>query len=317
MSELALKERFNLSRFIKGEKVAVKQVTLNQRCIFILPTKRGLGFVVLISLLLLIAFIYNNNLAYLLSFLLASIFFVTILHTFKSLARLVLTAGQGQAVFAGESAGFEITVENLSKQQRYNLYARLEQESGFVLAAQEKKRLTLYSETHKRGWQKIPTVTISSTYPLGLFRAWSPIHFSAKVLVYPKPNIVELPFPEAEGEQLSLLNNPSMKKGSDDFYGLKEYQAGDSIKQIHWKAYAKGQGLFTKQYDGENLSELWLNYEQAPGHNSEERLSQLCRWVIDAEKMGLQYGFKIPGMTIEPNQGKAHYEKCLQALALF
>lgn len=317
MTDLNLKQRFKLSRFIKGEKTAVKRIVLNQRCIFILPTKRGLGFVVLISLLLLIAFVYNNNLAYLLAFLLASIFFITILHTFKSLANLVLTVGQSQPVFSGESAGFEIIVENLTKQARHNLQAHLQQKVDFTLSTQEKRRITLYSETVKRGWQDISTVTLSSTYPLGLFRAWSPLHFSAKVLVYPKPNIVELPFPEAAGAEINLLNNPVAKKGSDDFYGLKEYQAGDSIKHIHWKAFAKGQGLFSKQYDGNDLSELWLNYEHTPGHNVEERLSQLSRWVIDAEKMGLQYGFKIPGMTIEPNHGKPHYEQCLQALALF
>ena len=86
---LKLTERFKLSRFTSGEKSRVKQFTLGHRRIFILPTQRGLGFVVLITLLLLIAFIYNNNLAYLLAFLLASIFFITILHSFKSLAGLV------------------------------------------------------------------------------------------------------------------------------------------------------------------------------------------------------------------------------------
>jgi len=315
--KLTIKDRFRLSRFIKGEKTAAKSITLNHRRIFILPTTRGLGFVVLIALLLLIAFVYNNNLAYLLAFLLASIFFITILHTFKSLSGLVLTQGQCQAVFAGEAAGFEITVENSGKSERFNLQASLDKLFNFTLAAQEKKRITLYSVTDRRGWHDISTVTLSSTYPLGFFRAWSPLHFAAKILVYPKPVSVERPFPEADGMQAQTLQNTTAKKGSDDFYGLKEYQAGDSIKHIHWKAYAKGQGLLSKQYAGGNLSELWLNYDQTPGHNVEERLSQLCRWLIDAEKMGLSFGFTIPGLKLKPNHGRKHYEKCLEALALF
>ncbi|MDD5412564.1 MAG: DUF58 domain-containing protein, partial [Methylobacter sp.] len=76
-------------------------VELIQRRVFILPTRRGLGMVFTILLLLLVAFIYNNNLVYLLGFLLASIFFVTILHTFKALAGLVVQAGFVQPVFAG------------------------------------------------------------------------------------------------------------------------------------------------------------------------------------------------------------------------
>jgi len=315
--KLTSKDRFKLSRFIKGEKKTAKSIVLNHRRIFILPTTRGLGFVVLIILLLLIAFVYNNNLAYLLAFLLASVFFITILHTFKSLAGLVLTHGSSQAVFAGEAAGFEITVDNPGKIERFNLRAHLDKVFNFTLAAQEKKRITLYSKTDKRGWHNISTVTLSSTYPLGLFRAWSPLRFAAKTLVYPKPVGVEHPFPEAEGLQAQTLQNMTAQKGSDDFYGLKQYQAGDSIKHIHWKAYAKGQGLLSKQYAGGNLSELWLNYDQTPGHDVEERLSQLCQWVIDAEKMGLQYGFTIPGLKFKPGHGQKHYEKCLETLALF
>jgi len=75
-------------------------ITLSHRRIFILPTKRGGGMVLLIVILLLIAFVYNNNLAYLLTFLIASVFFITILHTFKSMAGLVVQAGQTKAVFA-------------------------------------------------------------------------------------------------------------------------------------------------------------------------------------------------------------------------
>jgi len=74
LNSLSLKKRFQLSRFFVGEKPTDAAVTLNHRRIFILPTKRGLGFALLLLLLLLIAFVYNNNLVYLLTFLLASIF---------------------------------------------------------------------------------------------------------------------------------------------------------------------------------------------------------------------------------------------------
>jgi len=317
---LSLKQRFHRSRFIKGEKATDKSITLSHRRIFILPTQRGLGFVILITLLLLIAFVYNNNMVYLLAFILASVFFVTILHSFKSLAGLVLTQGHSQAVFSGEAAGFDIVINNPNNVQRFNLQASLDRTVNFTLVEQEKKSITLYAVTQQRGWHNIDTVTLSSTYPLGLFRAWSPLRFAAKTLVYPKPNIEEIPFPETEVDQAqeqspTLANKKT--KGSDDFYGVKEYQAGDPIKHIHWKAFAKGQGLFSKQYGGESLVELWLNYDQTPGNNDEQRLSQLCRWVIDAENAGLLYGFTIPGVKLEPGYGKAHYEKCLQALALF
>lgn len=312
---MKLTERFRLSRFVSGEKAIDTPVTLNHRRIFILPTQRGLGFVLLITVLLLIAFVYNNNLAYMLAFLLASIFFVTILHSYKALARLVVQKGRSKAVFAGEAAGFDIHINNPTDMQRHQLQIALQDRLSLTLQAQSTAHITLYSITQKRGWHEAGTVKLSSTYPLGLFRAWSPIRFDLKALVYPKPAHLEIPFPHTPSTQ---AQQGFSRKGGDDFSGLQEYQSGDSIKHIHWKAFAKGLGLFSKQYGGEHSSEeIWLDYDLAPGHNIEERLSQLCRWVVDAEQAGISYGFALPGLKLSPDNGLAHYRKCLEALALF
>lgn len=307
-------ERFRLERFLRGEKPADEPITLNHRRIFILPTQRGLGFVVLIALLLLIAFVYNNNLAYLLAFLLASVFFITILHSFKALAGLVITPAHGQPAFAGEAAGFALSLKNPDSQPRLSLQIGLQDEQTITLSGLEQKTVVLYAPSHKRGWLSCDTVTLSSYYPLGLFRAWSPLRFGLQALIYPKPATTELPFPESSG--LGAEQGQS-RKGQEEFYGIKSYQNGDPIRQIHWKAYAKGQGLFSKEYSGSVSKELWLNYEITPGHDIEQRLSQLCRWVIDAEKAGLYYGLSLPGRKIEPGYGRQHASRCLEALALF
>ena len=310
-----LKERFKLSRFVSGEKAVDTPVVLNHRRIFILPTQRGLGFVALIVVLLLIAFVYNNNLAYMLAFLLASVFFITILHSYKALAGLVVQKGRAKAVFAGEAAGFDIHINNPIDVERQQLQVTLQDSQSLAMQAQSTAHVTLYSVTQKRGWHQAGTVTLSSTYPLGLFRAWTPIRFELKALVYPKPARLDIPFPQTVSAQGQQGFN---SKGSDEFYGLQEYQSGDAIKHIHWKAFAKGLGVFSKQYSSEQaLEEIRLDYDQTPGHNVEERLSQLCRWVVDAEQAGISYGFALPGLKLPPDHGLAHYRKCLEALALF
>lgn len=313
---LPLKERFKLSRFFKGEKAVPRPLRLNHRRIFILPTGRGLNFTVLIVLLLLIAFVYNNNLAYLLAFLLASIFFITILHSFKVLYGLVLRKGQSQPVFAGETAGFEIHIDNPTAVER--VHVQLQAAGGAAktigIAPYSACSVTVYDATRRRGWHELATVTVSSCYPLGIFRAWSPLNFGAKTLVYPKPAAANAPFPENTG---TASEQGYSKQGADDFQALYEYQAGDSIKQIHWKAYAKGLGLYSKHYGGGKAREIWLDYDYAPGANSEERLSQLCRWVLEAEQATLRYGLRIPGTVLQPASGQAHAAKCLEALALF
>jgi uncharacterized protein (DUF58 family) len=308
--------RIRLSRFIRGEKLNRESVTLSHKRIFILPTKNGLGFVVLIIILLLIAFVYNNNLIYILGFLLASIFFVTIIHSFKSLAGLTIKKGKSNAVFAGEAAPFIIHLENSGEEQRLSLQINLSGENPVHthLSTTNQAHVTLYAQTTKRGWYQCGTVTVSSKFPLGLFRTWSPINFDYKTLVYPKPTILETPFPD-----LSDVSSGAgiKKKNRDDFFGLARYQPGDSIRQIHWKALAKGQGLHSKEFMSQHNSEIWLDYQYTPGRDTEERLSQLCRWLIDAEKSSLHYGLKISGIKKPPATGIQHLHNCLEILALY
>lgn len=311
---LSLAQRFKLSRFFRGEEPVIGPIKLNQRRIFILPSRSGLLFIGLIVLILLIAFVYNNNLAYMLGFLLASIFFVTILHSFKSLDDLVIRAGYNQPAFAGASAGFTFHIDNPTDQARFAIDVRLQDKMTINLAPQQTQTLTLHRTAERRGWQNCGTLTLSCRYPLGLFKAWSPLRFDSQALIYPMPTANGLPFPE------NLLGHGAQgqnRQQGDEFFGLKAYQSSDSIRQIHWKSFAKGRGLHSKQYIGASSSDLWLDFDSAPGNHLEERLSQLCRWLIDAEQAGLRYGLVLPGVKLAPDAGQAHYKTCLRLLALF
>ncbi len=297
-------------------ELSQQSVQLKHKNIYILPTKWGMSFLCLILLLLLIALVYNNNLTYLLAFLLTGVFFISIIHSYTSLIGLKLKSEQPQSVFAGEVSGMDIQLQNTENTNRYTLNLKLKDETSFDLAANEKKQISLFFDTQKRGWQTVPKVTLSSTYPMGLFRAWSPINFKRQALIYPRPSKEHLDFPEGSGDQVEQNYNPAQEKGNDDFFGLREYQPGDSIKRIHWKSLAKGLPLQSKEYSRSSQSELWLEYQQAPGQDHETRISQLCRWVINAEKAGLKYGLSVPGLTLQPEQGNLHYQQCLKALAL-
>ncbi len=301
-------------KWFQAEPPTKQPIVLTHRRIFIVPSQRGLGFVLLLSLLLLIALIYNNNLAYLLCFLLASIFFITTLHSFKNVSGLVISPGQSTGVFAGEAVGFVIHLHNPSSQARVNLHLHLHETVTFSLEPEQKQTIMLYAPTKKRGWYACEKIILSSYYPLGLFYTWSVLRFDIKALVYPKPSKQSIAFPEGAGGK---PQQGVSRQGNDDFYGLKTYQDGDLIRDIHWKAFAKGLGLLTKQYSGESLSELWLNYDVTPGYDTEQRLSQLCRWLVDADQAGLNYGFRLPNCQIAPSSGTVHFKKCLEALALF
>ncbi|MEN8261691.1 MAG: DUF58 domain-containing protein, partial [Pseudomonadota bacterium] len=233
-------ERFHLTRFFLGAGPSDEPIVLSHRRIFILPSWRGLGFIVTLALLLAVSFVYNNNLAYSLTFLLGSIFFISTLHSFQALAGIRLRAGKTQPTFVGEFAEFRLYIHNPSHRPRLNLQFSASNADTIRtdVGPGATDHVTLRVTTTHRGWVQTKTITVFSYFPLGLFRTWSPINLNQRVLVYPRPAATPLPFPETAGESTGSGGKLS---GSDDFHGLREYQAGDSIRQIHWKAYAKGQ----------------------------------------------------------------------------
>jgi uncharacterized protein (DUF58 family) len=104
--------------------------------------------------------------------------------------------------------------------------------------------------------------------------------------------------------------------GNDDFSGLRGYQRSDSPRHVAWKAVARNEDMLTKQFTGEAAAELWLDWARLAQFNVEQRLSRLAGWVLEAERSGVHYGLRLPGVEIAPGRGDAHRGACLQALAL-
>ncbi|MGR8941226.1 MAG: DUF58 domain-containing protein [Gammaproteobacteria bacterium] len=309
-------QRIKFKRFFRSPPPIDGPVELTLQRVFILPTGRGMAFASIILGLLLTAFIYNNNLLYLLAFFLLSLFLVSMLHAYKSLAGLRVQVGFAQPVFAGDAARVPLIVNNPSGHPRLALRAALDDVLEIDVPAHQQKTVTLSATARKRGRQTIGTVTLDSRYPLGILRAWSPLCCDIPLLVYPKPDADRTPLPY-RGQALAGQQS-SQATRYDDFAGIRAYQAGDSMRTIHWKAYAKGQGLLTKQFSVEaGGNETWLDFDRTGAGHTEARLGQLCRWVLDAEEAGLRYGLLLPGRKIAPDSGAKHQANCLAALALY
>src|SRR5882724_11421189 len=99
-------------------------VFLTQRRVYILPTRHGLSFGVALILMLIGSINYNLSLGYVLTFLLAGLGVVSILHTFRNLAHLYVSAGRVAPVFAGDAAQFQIFLENRSDFTRHSIVLR-------------------------------------------------------------------------------------------------------------------------------------------------------------------------------------------------
>lgn len=291
-------------------------VRLNQRRIFILPSRVGGAFAVVLLLMLLVGINYQNSLAYGLTFLLMSVFIVTILHTYRNLAGLVLKAGGGGAVFVGEQARFRVRLE--SREREHQAIAL-----GWPPAELVVRDVPLEGQTEveldlpamRRGWLRPERLRVESRFPLGLLVAWSWVDLDQAVLVYPRPLEGDLPLSAGQGDEAEE-GMRARGQGADDFQGLRDYQPGDSKRRLDWKAYSRGQGLLVKDFAMLSGRDVWLHFDSLAG-DSEMRLSLLCYWVLQFSERQQAFGLQLPGQVIAPDYGDGHRDACLRALALF
>jgi hypothetical protein len=119
-----LRRRFHPGRFLRGEGPQIGPVTLDRSRVFVLPTRQGVTFALLLCVMLIGSVNYNNSLGLGLTFLLGSMAVVSILHTYHNLAQLTVRAGRAEPVFAGGRARFQLEVDNGSGPARFALGLR-------------------------------------------------------------------------------------------------------------------------------------------------------------------------------------------------
>lgn len=309
--------RFSLRRFLRGEQAAAATVRLTHRRIFILPNRRGAGLGLLLAVQFLVAINYGNSLAFLLTFLLVGVAVLSAVHAFRNLAGLRVRTGRAAPVFHGEPALFELHVDNPSRLPRRGLHAQFRgarTDFDFEILPASTETVKLAMPTRGRGWLPIATVHLSTDFPLGIFRAWSPLNLAQRVLVYPSPAPVAFDRPPVPAMHERSRPKPG---GDEDFFGFQDYRPGDPLKRIHWKGVAKAQGLKVKQYAGSEAAAVDLDWRHTPFADTETRLSVLCRWVLEAERAGTPYRLSLPGVAIAAGLGEAQRSRCLEALAVF
>ncbi|MDB6119608.1 MAG: hypothetical protein JWO08_3389, partial [Verrucomicrobiaceae bacterium] len=266
----------------------------------------------------------KNGGAYILAFLAGSITLVSWLHARANLRGLRLKAGtiptatQGGTISlplllsAGAGplpCGLEITAEGA-------------QEPAFVdtLAQGHPAQVSLRLPAGASGKHSAHSVLVRSRYPLGFFTAQRVFHLPSPYLVHPRP-AGDLPLPNTDERQqaptgaAAAASERGTTGAGDDFAGVREWQPGDSLRQVDWKAVARGRPMMVKLWTGESKGDVWLDWATCPAP-AEARAAQFAAWMEQAETLGLNYGLRLPALVIQPAHGLAHKRRCLDELAL-
>ncbi len=295
------------------ETTAYGHASIGPRKIYILPTRYGWIFAALLFLMLLGAVNYGNNPAHLLTFLLAGLAANAIYQTWRNLRGLELRMLGAPPVFAGRPASYRLQLRPGDRERPAIQFGFVDGAQGVVDLDDGRgdKDVQLPLGALPRGHFEPGRLVVSTRYPLGLFCAWCYVDNDIGVVVYPSPGARW----QAPGATEENANEGRSGTGDDDFNGLRPYQPGDQSSRIDWKSLARDRGLHTRQFCGATEAPCWLDWEDAPGADVEQKLSALSRAVIDADAAGHDFGLRLPGAIVEPDRGARQRHRCLRQLA--
>lgn len=202
--------------------------------------------------------------------------------------------------------------------------ARLPPPRGFLagVAAAGSGAVEVTVAPVSRGRADFLAVQVSTTFPFGLARKSVTFRVPQTTLILPaevplRPNVLGALAARAlhgvGGER-----DPGM---GDEFFGLREYVAGDSPRQIAWRRTARTGELVVRQNTVPTPLRLWVVLRASAGDSAVtvERSIALAAAVLrDAADQDVAVGLAVPalGTLHAPRMGRAHLERLLTELAL-
>lgn len=258
---------------------------------------------------------YQSNAAWMLTMLLATTAVVAVFHALRNLIGVSGSAGPVPAVFAGEPIAIPVALRNTAAVPAVAVSAICDASVGppappLLVPANGGATTVVLLSPRRRGRYTVPTLRAASAFPLGVVEAQADLAPAGDGIVYPKPVGRSIDDALGDGEPGDGVG----EQAGDDFAGHRRPRPGDPPRHLDWKAVARGRPLLMKSFSG-GTCQCVLSWHAAEGEG-EQRLSELARWVLDAEAKGWRYGLSLPGVEVEPGNGAEQRERCLRALAL-
>ena len=166
----------------------------------------------------------------------------------------------------------------------------------------------------RRGKVALHAVRLGSSFPFGLMARERILHVRSEILVYPEP----APGPMARGgASLGHVRPDRQRAGPDgDFRGLRPYQAGDPLRDIHWVSSARAGQPMVTQRNGALAEQVLVEVADRHGEAWERALAEATGQVVRHFRWGHAVGLRLDGRTLAPRSGPSWRRRLLERLAV-
>lgn len=152
-----------------------------------------------------------------------------------------------------------------------------------VLWPGQKVELSYHARALKRGLLPVGPLRVETSDPIGLFARSKELGGRSEAVVYPLP--LEMPPHDLEGA-VSFGGGTAerMARAGEglDFHGIRDYQPGDELRRIHWKATARHQRLAVIEFQQSYTADIAILLDLLRGTD-----------VGEGKETTLEYAVKI------------------------
>lgn len=257
------------------------------------------------------AMAYGNNLVFVVCFSLTCMGMVLAKHINQTIENVQIVSADIKIGFAEPHQYISVLITNKSQEPLEDLIISTREKNSIIVKTRlnpfESQLVEYPWSIPKRGYQKIPTIIVSSEFPSGLFHAWKVLKSDKKILAYPA----------RKGNPRFPIFNSQAQDSVGVIREIRDYRAGDSPKRIHWRSLAKNKQLRTLVHDSESDRSCQFRWEDTSALDIESRLSQLSLWIDTAEKNNFDWKLQLPGQSFERHLKPEAFQQALTALAVW
>jgi len=185
-----------------------------------------------------------------------------------------------------------------------------ERSRGYIVFPWFRKEVQItYEETHlPRGFYELSEITLLSGDLFGLVKRKKTFDLHDTFLVHPEYSVSKdwIPKDNVKGGDLASSRNTS--QDSTSVVGVREYQQGDRLSQIHWKASARNGALRTKEFENYLSHDLLVLLDTHPkayktGKSFEKAISLTASIIYSSHLQQNQYTFLTQAQALFQQQG--------------
>ena len=286
---------------------------LTRKNLFILPTRFGWGFLIALVVMLMMGSNYQNNLIIALGLWLLALWLVCLVLCHQNMSGNIVSLLQRPEGQCDKPLRLLLNIVN--NKQPHALAAEIKNWPCKQAYQQLDGQLALDLEVQQRGRQLLPRISLSSIFPLGLFRCWTVADFNCELLAYPAP-LAGFACPSQEWvEAHDVERAASDSQLQSEFSGLKAYRSGERKSLLAWKQFAAGRGLQTKAFTGNPSIDLHLSDRRHSGLNYEQTLSVLAFWLRQLAQQQQSFSLQVGAKQLASGSGQQQLKAGLRLLA--